>query len=168
MIMKQIPLGKSGKFALVDDEDYERVMSMGKWQLGSGGYAQKSIYLGSENGKQVKKTLFMHRFIMDATSDYHVDHKKGNTIDNRKFNLRICGQHQNRMNRVVNKNNRTGYKGVYKMQSSEKFKAQICVSKTNIHLGTFFTIIEAAKAYNSAALKYHGEFANLNKIPECI
>lgn len=159
--MKQIPLTK-GKFALVDDEDYERVMGMGKWQLGSGGYAQKTIYFGSKNGRQVKKTLFMHRFIMNATDSEHVDHKKGNVRDNRKSNLRLCGQHQNRMNRVLNKNSITGYKGVYNSKTIGRFKAGIQVNRKQIHLGTFATAIEAAKAYNEAAVKYFGEFANLN------
>lgn len=161
--MKQIPLTK-GMFALVDDDDYERVMAMGKWQLGSGGYAQKSIYFGRKNGKRVRGTLLMHRFIMNATGEEHVDHKKGSVRDNRKSNLRVCGQHQNRMNRVLNKNSTTGYKGVYKLKGCEKFKAQIYVSKTQIHLGTFHTAIEAAKAYNAAAMKHHGQFANLNQI----
>lgn len=159
--MKQIPLTK-GMFALVDDADYARVMAMGKWQLGSGGYAQKTIYFGRKNGKQIKQTLFMHRFIMSATDNEHVDHKKGNVRDNRKSNLRTCSQHQNRMNRVLNKNSRTGYKGVYNCKTPGRFKAGIQVNGKQIHLGTFATDIEAAKAYNQAAIQHFGEFANLN------
>jgi len=152
-------------FALVDDEDYDRVMAMGKWCLNTGGYAQKTIYFGRKNGRQVKKTLFMHRFIMGATDNEHVDHKKGNVRDNRKSNLRVCSQHQNRMNRVLNKNSVTGYKGVHVSKTIGKFKARIHANGISIHLGTFDTAIEAAREYNAAALKYHGEFANLNQIP---
>lgn len=161
--MKEIPLTK-GKVALVDDEDYERVISMGKWQLGSGGYAQKTIYFGRENGKQIKRTLFMHRFIMNATDNEHIDHKKGSVRDNRRCNLRRCSQHQNRMNRVLNKNSITGYKGVYRSNTLGRFRAGIQVSGKQIHLGTFSTDIEAAKAYNKAAAHYFGEFAKLNPL----
>jgi len=43
-------------------------------------------------------------------------------------------------------------------------RAKISVNGKNINLGYFKTEIDAAIAYNEAAIKYHGEFANLNKI----
>ena len=47
---------------------------------------------------------------------------------------------------------------------TKKFKAQININNKRTGLGYFENKIEAAKAYNEAAIKYYGEFANLNKI----
>ena len=161
--MKRIPLTK-GKFALVDDEDYTRIMALGKWHVGTNGYAQKSIYFGRKDGKQIRQNLLMHRFIMNATDKEHVDHKKGSVRDNRKSNLRLCSQHQNMMNRGLNKNSSTGYKGVYNCKTPNKFKAGIQVNGRQMHLGTFSTKRAAAEAYNKAAVKYFGEFARVNDL----
>jgi hypothetical protein len=68
------------------------------------------------------------------------------------------------MNRVKNINNSSGYKGVSFNNSSKKWRAQIWLNSKSYHLGLFIDPIDAARAYNEAALKYHGEFAHLNKI----
>ena len=59
---------------------------------------------------------------------------------------------------------RSGLKGVYLLKG--RWKAKIGVKGKSIHLGTFDTAIEAAKAYNKAAQEHHGEFAWLNLIEE--
>jgi hypothetical protein len=96
----------------------------------------------------------------------HTDHINGNGLDNRIINLRICTQSQNLRNRGASINNKTGYKGVSYDKKSNKFKAQIRVNKKNITLLTTNNLIDAARAYNNAAIKYFGEFAQLNVIPK--
>jgi len=161
--MKEIPLTQ-GKVALVDDEDYERLVAMGKWQFGKE-YAIKTLYFGKgENGKQIKKTILMHRIILNAKDGDFVDHKKGSRLNNQKENLRICTHANNMMNRKIHSNNSTGYKGVYAQKKTNMFYASISVDNKQIHLGTFRTPKEAAIKYNEAATWHYGEFANLNLV----
>jgi hypothetical protein len=92
-----------------------------------------------------------------------VDHKNGNSLDNRKENLRLCTIQQNSFNRKP-KNGKL--KVFYLNKSSNKYSAQIGFNNKKIYLGQFKSKEEAAKAYNEAAIKYFGEFACLNKIGE--
>ena len=162
--MKKIPLTQ-GKFALVDDEDYDRLVAMGKWFINAYGYAVKSKRRRKPDGKWTNDVIFMHRLIMDAPSGMCVDHIKFDRLDNRKTNLRLCTRAENNRNVGLSKNNTTGYKGVFFMKSRGKFVAQITVDRKNMHLGYFTCSVDAAKAYNFAAEKYHGDFAQLNQIP---
>ena len=155
--MKEIQLTQ-GKVALVDDEDYE-YLNQFKWHVSNDNYARRTIYKD-----KLYKALFMHREIMKVSKGLLVDHINGNSLDNRKLNLRICTNSQNLMNRGKNKNNTSGYKGVRLINSNKKWRAQIQYKKIFYHLGCFEKRIDAAKAYNEAAIKFHGEFANLNKI----
>jgi len=54
------------------------------------------------------------------------------------------------------------YKGVHWHKLHKKWAARITFERKQIHLGYFLSEIEAAKAYDRAAIKYHGEFAYLN------
>lgn len=150
--MKEIPLTQ-GKVALVDDEDYERLVAMGKWQFVNG-YASKGIW--------PNKSIKMHRLIMDTPIGFETDHINGNKLDNRRKNLRVCTTAENQLNRGVPKNNTSGFKGVHKFRN--KWRSSIKINSRRVHLGLFTCPIEAASAYNEAAIKYHGEFAKLNPI----
>jgi hypothetical protein len=152
----QIPLTK-GKFATIDAEDYVRVVSCGKWYY-SRGYA---ITRQRVDGKQV--TVFLHRFIMNAQKGEILDHKDGDGLNNTRQNLRFCTHDENMRNRKLSKSNTTGFKGVVFNGSS--FIAQMRHNKETIYLGSYGSPIDAAKAYNKAALERQGEFAKLNQIP---
>tara|TARA_R110000868_G_scaffold22844_2_gene93185 strand:- start:1428 stop:1913 length:486 start_codon:yes stop_codon:yes gene_type:complete len=160
--MKEIQLTQ-GKVALIDDEDYEYLNQwkwyVQKWNVGF--YAVRNIRVNKKYGGYVS----MHRLI---TNNYDknliTDHINGNTLDNRKLNLRICTYSDNNKNRNIAKNNLSGYKGVSYINQFNKYKAQIGINKKTIYLGLFTDPIDAARAYNEAAIKYHGEFANINKI----
>jgi len=159
---KEIQLTQ-GKVAIVDDADFE-ILIQKKWRTK---FIKGKFYaacdIKSENGKF--KTLLMHRYIIgNINPKMHTDHINHNSLDNRKINLRICTLSENLKNRLINKKNRTGYKGLTFHKKSNKYKVEICSDKTRYHLGYFSEIKEAAKAYNEAAIKFHGQFANLNKI----
>ncbi|WP_312601115.1 MULTISPECIES: HNH endonuclease [Pseudomonas] len=103
----------------------------------------------------------MHRLIMDAPKGIEVDHINGDTLDNRKCNLRFADRKQQSRNTGMRRNNTTGYKGVSKHKA--RYRAYITVDRRQIHLGLYKCPIEASRAYNEAALKFFGEFARINE-----
>jgi hypothetical protein len=109
----------------------------------------------------------MHRIVMGVTDPkIFVDHINGNTLDNRKENLRLCNNTENCRNSKKSVNNTSGYKGVSYVPWSGKWlrnkpwRAYIVVDRKQISLGMYKTKEEAHEAYKQAAVKYHGEFAN--------
>jgi hypothetical protein len=150
-----------GKVAIVDDEDFE-YLNQWKWHIHkqnrSNYYARTVIYI---NKKRIP--VVMHRLLVKCDG-YIIDHITGDGLDNRKCNIRVCTRSENPINRRVNINNLSGYKGVSWFKPEQKWRAQIQYRKIVYYLGCFEKRIDAAKAYNAAALKYHGEFAKLNKI----
>lgn len=91
-----------------------------------------------------------------------VDHINGIKDDNRELNIRDSTHGQNSQNRPKFKNNASGYKGV--SLNGSNWVAELRSNKKRIYIGIYTCKHEAAKAYNEAALKYHGEFAYLNKV----
>jgi AP2 domain/HNH endonuclease len=159
--MKEIKLTQN-KVAMVDDEDYERLIKR-KWFAWRHPNPPNSFYAHSYEPPH--HTIKMHRAIlniMDRT--IHVDHINGNSLDNRKCNLRVATHRQNTKNAKLNIRSTSGYKGVTYYKPSHKWRAQIQFDGKKKHLGYYLTKEEAAKAYNIAALEHHGEFARLNEI----
>ncbi len=157
--MKLIPLTK-GKFAFVDDEDYEFMMQW-KWRI-SHGYAQRTEYIGYFNGKQSAKEIKMHRVINNTPDDLFTDHIDSNRLNNQKINLRNATSAQNQMNRFGNKESTSCFKGVSFDLSRKKWRAQIKIKDKRIFIGRFFLEKDAAIAYNEMAKYHFGEFAKLN------
>ena len=157
--MKRIKLTK-GKFALVDDEDFE-YLNQWKWTCVGRGYAQRKY---SIKGGRKGINMYMHRDIVSIPKDKFIDHINGNGLDNRKSNLRICTLSQNNANRKKSINGTSMYKGVSWYSPYGKWCARICKNDLDIFIEYFKSEKEAALAYNEAAIKYHGEFANLNVI----
>ena len=106
----------------------------------------------------------MHRFLLSDQKGKIVDHINRNRLDNRKANLRYATRSQNGFNRI-NVKHSSIYKGVFYRKVSKKWGASIRSPDKKIHLGLFLDEIEAAKVYDEAAKKYHGEFAVLNFPP---
>jgi hypothetical protein len=92
-----------------------------------------------------------------------VDHEDRDTLNDLIDNLRDADIFKNNRNKTSQKNSSSQYLGVYS-NGMGKWRAKIKVNNKNIHLGTFILESKAALAYNKSAVKYWGEFANLNII----
>jgi hypothetical protein len=145
-----------GKYALID-ANYFEWLNRYKWYYHNG-YAVRTIAHGK---KWV--TIRMHRLILNAAKGTRVNHINQVKLDNRFKNLRISTASQNGANsKLLAKNNKSGYKGVSWYIRHKKWAAGIKVEYKRKHLGYFKSKIDAAKAYDKAAVKYFGKFAHLN------
>ena len=149
--MREILL-TSGEKAIVDDEDYEMLTKFSQfWRL-SGRYV-----ICVKNGKLVR----MHRLIMNPSDDEIVDHKNGDTLDNRRENLRITNYSGNSRNaRKTSSPTTSIYKGVSWCKRMNAWKAY-CNKE---HLGYYSDEVAGAIAYNKRAKELFGEFAKLNDV----
>jgi len=151
--IRLIPLTR-GRAAIVDAADYE-TLSKFKWYLSKNRSKEYAAMI------QGPKRLHMHRYIKNPPKGLIIDHIDGNGLNNTRKNLRICTHSQNNYNKPGRKNKSSKYKGVSKTKYN-KWAAFIGHNYKNIYLGEFTDEIDAAKAYDTAAKKYHKQFAYLN------
>lgn len=165
--MKVLHLTK-GKTALVDDVDYEYLHQF-KWntfECKGITYARRSTFKDGKNG-----VVLMHRDIMKPDFNLVVDHIDHNGLNNIRSNLRVCSRSENMKNKKPC--GKSKYLGVspYIKKFPQKdgsikevvyYLSNIRVCGDKIHIGNFNNEAEAAKAFDEAAKKYHGDFANLN------
>ncbi len=160
--MKRIPLTQ-GKFAIVDDEDYDWLMQW-KWCAQKTPRGFLAVRAGSVAGGGKQTLIRMHRLIMNTPAGMETDHRYHDTLDNRKAHLRVCTIAQNRHNATPNKNSSSKYKGVSWDKRNSRWAVCIGLNKKLTYLGRFEKEEDAAAAYNVAAIRMHGEFAWLNVI----
>lgn len=147
-----------GKFAIVDEEDYERV-SQYRWFVSiikDRIYAKRWVKIDG-----VKTSQFMHRFIMDGCSD-QIDHWNRDGLHNYKSNLRHATNAQNQYNKRKVNNASSEYKGVSLHKRDNKFYCSIAMDGRQYWLGSFYDEVLAAKTYDAKAIELFGEFARLN------
>ena len=157
--MKEIPLTQ-GKVALVDDEDFEE-LSKHKWYFHNG-YALRNDYR-----KETPTKIMMHRAILGITDSRMGDHINGNTLDNRRGNLRSCNSAQNTQNRSKKTKTSGQYKGITFHRKIKKWQVMITKNGKANYLGCYESETQAAKVYDEAAIKLFGSFARLN-FPEVL
>lgn len=152
--MKTIPLSQ-GKVAIVDDADYEW-LSQWKWSLcNSKGYAIRRERVGSR-----RLMIRMHRLVTQALPGELVDHINGDTLDNRRDNLRICTIIESNRNRGKASGKTSRFLGVYR--KGNRWVAQIGIGRRYTTIGCYEAEEDAAHAYDSAARDAFGSFARLN------
>lgn len=152
---REIPLTR-GKVAIVDAEDYDRVMQH-KWHV--------QIYPTTCRARN-SNNVYMHRLILNAMPHETIDHRDGDALNNRKSNLRRATLAGNNQNARIRKDNSSGFKGVQiasgNGKRTGKWKATIRFNGKTLHLGIFERAEDAAYAYDQRARELFGEFAHLN------
>jgi hypothetical protein len=144
----------NGLKCIVDEDIYLQYKNI-SWSIRNGGSGKP--YFRARVGNIM---CSLHRLVILCKDGEIVDHINQNTLDNRRNNLRIATVHQNSINSGVRKHSTTGYKGV--SVNYGKYVARIKLPTHRERIGTFNTAIEAARAYDKAVHKYHGEFASYN------
>jgi hypothetical protein len=151
--VRYIPLTK-GRYAIIDAADYERA-SEHKWCASCSGcriYAYCHM-----NGK----TVALHRFLTNAPKGMVVDHIDGNTLNDRRSNLRVCTQQQNLYNSRP-KGKSSHFKGICWDKGKRRWVVYVRYEGRNIYVGRFRSEINAARAYDRKAYECFGQYAYLN------
>jgi len=154
----------NGGVAIIDDADFPLVDGR-TWRRvdvrsGLTSYATTAIRV---DGRKI--TVQMHRLLTGAAQGTTVDHRDLDGLNNRRDNLRCCTTQQNARNRRRHANNSVGFKGVARDRGG-RFRAIIMVDGRQLSLGGFGNAIEAAVAYDRAAIRHFGDFARLNFGPD--
>jgi hypothetical protein len=155
-----IPLTQ-GRYALVDTEDYERVMQH-CWYF-DGWYAVRNGRRKGGVHQQPKHRL--HHLILPPSAGLEVDHVNGDRLDCRRANLRLATHEENMRNTDRRSSNVSGYKGVSWHRQKRRWRARITVGGKERTIGYYQSVTDAALAYNAAAVRLHGDFARLNEVP---
>lgn len=154
-----LPLS-NGEFAIVDSDCPAKILTQ-KWSACAKTPGRTYAFRTLRKDESSKKThRALHTEILGCDGE-EVDHKNGNTLDNRRANLRACPHWQNGQNlRKWTSPTSAKFKGVSRHKSG--WRAYISFQRVQKHLGTFQTEESAAKAYDQAATDLFGEFARLN------
>jgi hypothetical protein len=153
-----IPLSQ-GLYAIINESDLEKVSQYKYYAKRNTNtwYAERTEM--RKNGK--RHTVCLHEDIMGIREGLEIDHKNGNGLDCRRENLRHCTRRQNMQNCRPYKGRR--FKGITLSKRGKKYRARISCNGKRIHLGHFETEIEAAQAYDMAAIEHFGTFARINE-----
>lgn len=138
-----------------------RVKTSNRTKVGeeAGGLHERGYRRVSIDGTRFR----LHRLIFLWHHGYlpeYIDHKDGDTTNNRIENLRECSSAQNQWNARIGKNNTSGVKGVCWHKSYNKWMATLGVNGKTVFIGYFEFINEAERAIIKERRRLHGEFAN--------
>jgi HNH endonuclease/AP2 domain len=119
----------------------------------------------TDNSRERQRTVLLHRIILvaDTGVDFPgmlADHRNGNSLDNRRSNLRWSDYSESGRNRGKPRNNKSGIMGISWDNVHSKWRAQIQHHGHKVYIGRFTTIEAAAAARLEAAKRIHGEFAS--------
>lgn len=155
---------KEKYYVLIDRADVPKILNRSVY-LFKKGIRIPVLYVMISLGKRRKDYLHLYLAEQRPPSGYVIHHIHGDTLDNRKSQLKMCTIGQNtKSTGKKGVNTSSKYKGVCLLKRSGRWQAQIMCDRISRNQGAYLTESEAAEAYNRAAIKYFGEFAKLNVI----
>lgn len=124
------------------------------------GTVEKNGYIRIEiSGRPYRAHRLAWFYMTGEWPKYHIDHINLDKGDNRFANLREATRSDNMGNVGLQRDNKTGAKGVHKTKFG--YIAQLRTKEKTQYLGTFQTVEDAKEAYRVAAENYFGEFARI-------
>lgn len=117
------------------------------------------IKINKQNYYTHRLVFFIHYGFMPET----IDHIDNNPRNNKIENLREASYSENLRNTTKKTKALSRFKGVTFSKKDNKWVSRIKLIDKRITLGYFDNETDAAKAYDIAAIKYFGNFANTNR-----
>lgn len=110
-----------------------------------------------------KEMIMLHVMLMSRPDGMTVDHINGNSLDNRRENLRVVSPRDNCKNNRGNPDSTSRFVGVWWHRRNHKWIAEIKDHDCRkLYLGSFLEEEDAALIRDAAAYRLHGEMAHLN------
>jgi hypothetical protein len=133
-----------GKIVSTVDTSQIAIMAPVRWY--AAWHPRRKVF--NIRGKLNGKAISLHQLIAGKQAGKVVDHVNGNTLDNRKANLRLVSN-------AENQHNQRGARGYYWSERLKKFQAAIRVNGKLKYLGLFETAQMARMAYLNAKSALH-------------
>lgn len=152
---------------VIDDEDWDKIKKY-KWKIKYetdtfSVVASHRIGPKQSDGRRKRVMTSLSRLLTNCPIGMVVDHISGDSLDNRKQNLRICTKAENNRNKKKQLGTKSKYKGVTLSHHKTKpWTAYISFNDKVRRLGYFSTEKEAALVYDNKAKELFGQFARLN------
>jgi hypothetical protein len=146
----------------IDIDDLDKLIKLNySWHL-FWSTTTKSYYVKTteryveESGRKYSRTIYLHRYLLNAPEELYIDHLNHNTLDNRKSNLKIVTNIENHENRRFrpNINSSTGVKNVTYAKREKKYIVQFWVNGSNLRIGKFDNLEDAKKLAEENYQKY--------------
>lgn len=139
-----------GQFAIVDEADFEE-LSKYKWYFHQGRAVRKPRVV---DGRK-KGFVWMHREIVNPGKNKVVDHINGNTLDNRRDNLRVCTRSQNQWNKTLHTKSVTGVKNIHWNKQKRRYIVRFQKYGKKIDFGQFKALPDAIERRNMVVSSVH-------------
>ena len=148
----------TGETFLFDGEDFQKINSTMWYRSRQGARGESYVVDCRDQG--------LHRVILDAPQGKVVDHINLDPLDNRKCNLRLCSHRENQCNRNLQSNNTSGVAGVHWSKRRKTWIARVKYYGSEVHLGAYPSLTEAAQARNEGVERLYGGFGKRNDVPD--
>lgn len=153
-------LTSNGVPFLIDEED-EPILHGRAWNAFAPSDKSSTLYVVTWDGSR-NRNLYLHRLILNVGDGEEVGHRNGDGLDCRRSNLRIATHRLNLANQRPQQGRSSRFKGVSWNRAKGRWEAYIRVNGRQRKLGYFIDEVDAALAYDAAAIEAWGDFARPN------